>query len=235
MSNRPSLDSLSPEQAAFYAMSTDLALGKLAARGVQIGSVIDVGASNGMWSAVCETHFPKARYLLVEAQEYHRQGLLDYCATRPNAEFVLAAAGAEQGEIWFDDSSPWGGLAMTSRTETVKARVPMTTLDHEANTRGLSGPYLVKLDTHGFEVPILEGALAKVLPNAAVLVIECYNFRIAEGSLLFHEMIAWLHTKGFGVIDMCEPLWREFDHALWQMDLVFVPLSDPAFKRTTYL
>jgi FkbM family methyltransferase len=216
-------------------MSTDLALGKLAARGTEIGSVIDVGASNGMWSAVCERHFPKASYLLIEAQDYHRQALGDYCEARTNAEYVLAAAGAEQGEIWFDDSSPWGGLAMTTRTESVRTRVPMTTLDNEARTRNLPGPYLVKLDTHGFEVPILEGSLAHVLPAASILVIECYNFRIAPESLLFHEMIEWLHKKGFGVIDMCEPLWREHDHALWQMDLVFIPLSNPAFSHTTYL
>lgn len=234
MSEHPSLDSLPPETAAFYAMSTDLALKKIAERGIQIGSVLDVGASNGMWSAVCERHFPKARYLLVEAQDYHREALISYCTARDNAEFVLAAAGAERGEIWFDDSSPWGGLAMTEGSETVRTRVPQTTLDYEVLTRNLPGPYLVKLDTHGFEVPILEGTLTHVLPNTGLLVIECYNFRIAPGSLLFHEMIAWMHERGFGVVDMAEPLWREHDNCLWQMDLMFVPLTRPEFRYTAY-
>ena len=33
-----------------------------------------------------------------------------------------------------------------------------TTIDHEIGAYGLPGPYLIKLDTHGYEAPILCGA-----------------------------------------------------------------------------
>lgn len=36
--------------------------------------------------------------------------------------------------------------------------VPATTIDLEVAERGLQAPFVIKLDTHGFELPILNGA-----------------------------------------------------------------------------
>lgn len=229
----PVVSGEAPETAVFRSMSTDRALWRIARRNLAVGTVIDVGASNGMWSAVCERHFPSARYLLVEAQETHRHALEAYCRQRPHAEFVLAAGGPRQGEIWFDDSDPFGGLASDTPTASMRRKVPVTTLDHEVATRRLPGPHLVKLDVHGFEVPILEGAI-QTLRDAALVVIECYTFRVASGSLLFDEMVAWMRERGFGVIDASEPLWRARDACLWQMDFFFAPLSRPEFASNTW-
>jgi hypothetical protein len=46
------------ELATLRSMSTDRALWRLMGRGLDVNTVIDAGASNGMWSAVCEKHFP---------------------------------------------------------------------------------------------------------------------------------------------------------------------------------
>jgi hypothetical protein len=48
---------------------------------------------------------------------------------------------------------------------------------------------MIKLDTHGYEVPFLCGA-TETLRNTNLLVNETYNFRVIESSLLFHEIIA---------------------------------------------
>jgi FkbM family methyltransferase len=221
------------ETTIFRLMSTDRALARLARRGVEVGTVIDVGASNGMWSAVCEKHYPRANYLLVEAQETHRPALEEYCRRRPQAAFVLAAAGPRLGEIWFDDSDPFGGLASERQTASMRRKVPVTTLDHEIATRKLAGPHLVKLDVHGFEVPILDGAV-ETLRHASLVVIECYLFRVAEGCLLFDEMVARMRSLGFGVLDASEPLWRARDGCLWQMDFFFAPLTRPEFASNTW-
>jgi FkbM family methyltransferase len=37
--------------------------------------------------------------------------------------------------------------------------VPVVSIDSELERRKLDGPYLLKLDIHGFEVPILKGAI----------------------------------------------------------------------------
>ncbi|MBR1232027.1 FkbM family methyltransferase [Bradyrhizobium sp. AUGA SZCCT0182] len=222
-----------PEVLAFHAASTARALEKIAARGLEISTVIDVGASNGMWSAVTRQSFPKASYLLIEAQKVHKPDLINYCLTNSNTDYVLAAAGDSIGQIYFDDSAPFGGVASHQPTEAARTMLPVTTIDHEVSTRRLSGPFLIKLDTHGFEVPILQGA-AETLKHANLVVIEVYNFKITDQSLLFDEMCAYMRTLGFGVIDISEPLWRQRDNAFWQLDLFFIPLTRPEFAARTY-
>jgi hypothetical protein len=96
------------EVVALRSMSTYRALWHLAGRGLDINTVIDVGASNGMWSAVCEKHYPACHYLLVEAQEAHAQAVKAYCAARPKTQYVLAVAGDECGQIYCDGTDLFG-------------------------------------------------------------------------------------------------------------------------------
>jgi FkbM family methyltransferase len=228
-----------PEIVTLYTMSTDRALWRLAGRGIDINTVIDIGASDGRWSAICEEHYPACHYLLVEAHDPHAEALETYCAARPKAQYVLAVAGDECGEVhfYFDDKDLFGGAASKIELPGVDAWtckvVRQITIDDAIGTRALPGPYMIKLDTHGYEVPILRGA-KETLRKANLVVIETYNFRVQESSLLFHEMVAYMRDLGFGVIDMSEPIWREFDLALWQIDLFFVPLDRPEFHTTAY-
>lgn len=222
-----------PEVVAFHAASTARALQRISKRDLSIETVIDVGASNGMWSEVTEKVLPNATYLLIEAQEFHREALEVYCRQHPNAAYVLAAAGDQNGEVFFDDRMPFGGVASKEQTSHAKKAVPMYSIDHLVESRGLSGPFLLKLDTHGFEVPILNGA-TETLKTANLVVIEVYNFRILDQSLIFDEMCAFMRERGFGVIDISEPLWRVRDGAFWQMDMFFVPLSREEFAFRSY-
>lgn len=186
-----------------------------------VRTVIDVGASNGRWSVMARRHFPHARFLLVEAQaRAHEASLRDLRERWPEMEYVLAAAGSEVGTIRFDASDPLGGIAAPEASGPHVVEVPVTTLDAEAGRRGLGGPYLVKLDTHGYEVPILEGATG-VLRDAAVVVVEAYNFDLSATTRRFAQMTLWLEERGFRCVDLVDVLHRPRDGALWQMDLVF--------------
>lgn len=227
------IESEEPEKVAFHTASTPRALKNIAARGTEICTVIDVGASNGMWSEAARPFFPNAAYFLIEAQKVHERALQAYCASRPKTSYILAAAGDKTGEIFFDDSEPFGGVAAKVAGGKAQSVVPVTTIDHEIAVRSLQGPFLIKLDTHGFEVPILEGA-KEALKQANLVVIETYNFRLTEQTLLFDEMCAHMRALGFGVIDISEPLWRPRDDAFWQFDLFFVPLQRPEFSYNSY-
>ncbi|HVP08638.1 MAG TPA: FkbM family methyltransferase [Burkholderiales bacterium] len=208
------------------------ALARCAARNPGIRTVIDVGASDGRWSRAASRILPPARYLMVEARAEHEPGL---ARTSRDARFsyAICAAGNRDGEIYFDATDLFGGLASETPPEKNCIVVPVRRLDGLARERGLDGPYAIKLDTHGYEVPILEGA-AGLLPQTALLVIECYNFRVAPQALLAHEMCAWLEARGFRCIDLCDPLHRPRDGALWQMDLFFAPATDAAFTSNVY-
>jgi FkbM family methyltransferase len=208
-------------------------LQRAADRGIEVGTIIDVGASDGRWSDLALASFPNARSLLVEMNEEHVPGLLAFKQRRPGADYVLAAAGAKVGHIHINiTDDPFGGAALPAEAAGSK-RVPATTIDHEVASRGLPGPYLVKLDTHGFEVPILEGA-HKTLREASLLVIEVYNFTLMPGALRFHEMIARLDAAGFRPIDLCEPMYRPKDGAFWQCDLFFARSDRREFASNTY-
>jgi FkbM family methyltransferase len=197
-------------------VSLDAALNRTAARHTKVKTVIDIGASNGCWSKRLRKYYPHAFCLLVEANPYHQAALEQFKAVHDNIEYVLAAAGDIEGEIYFDGTAPFGGLASHEASEQTNLKVPVTTIDSLCQQYQLEPPYLIKLDTHGFEVPIFEGAQAS-LRQASLLVVETYNFDIAPNSLRFPQMCQYLETKGFRCIDMCEPMYREYDQALWQL------------------
>src|SRR5581483_10868751 len=115
-------------------------------------TVIDIGASTGIWSESLMRHFPSCQYLLIEAQPVHEPALREFCARHPNAQFALAAAGEEAGHIFFDAADPFSGQASFTRTASANLQLPVTTVDREIQARALNGPFLLKFDTHGFEL-----------------------------------------------------------------------------------
>ena len=196
-------------------LSLTWAMKRITSRGVNIQTVIDVGASIGDWCEVVKPFFPDADYLLVEANPAYKVELEKFNAKNKKTDFVLAAAGNSEGTIYFDNSDPLGGRAGVAPSNEV-IKIPV-----------------IKLDTHGFEIPILEGA-AEILKDTNLLVIEAYNFEMGEGSVKFYELCAWLDQKGFRPIDIIDPTHRLYDHMFWQMDLVFAPKSRPEFSYPNY-
>jgi FkbM family methyltransferase len=198
-------------------------------------TVIDVGASDGRWSRMVAEHLPDASFLLFEAQaEPHGEPLRQLQAADSRFHVVLAAAGDRDGTIHFDSTDAWSGVASHEPTGAHDIVVPVTTIDGEIERRGLPAPYLIKLDTHGFEVPILEGA-TRTLASAAAVVIEAYNFRLQPEALRFHELCSHLDGVGFRVIDIVDIMRRPRDDVLWQFDLFFARADAPEFAEAGYL
>lgn len=214
----------------------DNALARLRLRGESLfNTVIDVGASDGRWSQSVLTRFPAARCLLIEAQPVHEADLKAFCARHPTARYVLAAAGEAEGFVHFDAADPFGG-AVTDGPAAGPAsiRAAVTTIDRQVRDTGLPPPYLIKLDVHGYELPILKGA-AQVLAQASVCVIECYNFPMAmAGSLRFPELCLHLESLGFRCADLYDPMFRPADQLFWQVDFVFLRADRPEFAHLSY-
>lgn len=213
-------------------VSMEAALARRAACNPGVRTVIDVGASDGRWSRVARRILPPAHYFMVEARSEHESGLAK-TAAQADFSYEICAAGNRDGEIHFDATDLWGGQASDIAYEKNDIVVPVRRLDGLVAERRLEGPFALKLDTHGYELQIFEGA-REILAQARLLIVECYNFRLTPQSLLAHEMCAWLGERGFRCIDLCDPLYRARDGALWQMDLFFVPASDAAFASNSY-
>lgn len=217
----------------FDKISLEGALQRCRDRGVRVGTVIDIGASNGMWTEKCVKFFPDAAYFLVEAQSPHEPFLRRLKEKMPKLDYVMAAAGDKEGEIYFDASHLFGGLASYEPFAENNITVPVTTIDALVKQHNLQPPFLIKLDTHGFEVPILSGA-KETLAQTELLVIEVYNFHVSPGSLLFHEMCTYLEALAFRCVDLCDPLHRPRDQALWQFDLFFMRTDSPVLQSSSY-
>jgi FkbM family methyltransferase len=211
----------------------DRALGRVSKLGLLINTVIDVGASDGRWSQNCLRFFPDASFLLVEAQSGHLEGLENIKNEHPKVDYVLAAAGGEDGVIFFDDSQLFGGQASSSKEGDHMKEIPQISLDNEVKRRGLSGPFLIKLDTHGYEIPILEGA-RKLLENTNLLIIETYNFKLTDNSLRYWEMCKYLDELGFAPIENVDLMLRKKDNSFWQMDTFFIPSDHALFSYNKY-
>lgn len=213
--------------------SMEGALQRAAERGVKVNSVIDIGASNGMWSEICLKYFPDARYLLIEAQEPHRKGLEAFTQKYKNVEFEMAAAGEKEGKIYFDNSDLFGGLASETPLPGGCIEVNVTSIDAQVKKHNLKPPFLIKLDTHGFEMPILNGG-NDALENTSLLIIEQYNYQLTDNSLLYFQLTDYLFKKGFFSVDIVDLLLRPKDNTFWQMDVFYQPISDVNFDYRSY-
>ncbi len=215
-------------------MTMEGALQRCSNRGLMVNSVIDVGASDGRWSRICMNYLPNAKYLLIEAQAAHKKGLEQFISENANADYILAAAGRKNGKIYFDNGNLFGGIASEVPFENNCIEVPVLTIDDEIKRHQLQPPFLIKLDTHGFEVPILEGA-KNAIKNAELIIIETYNYQLTNDSLKYYQMCDYMAKLGFTSIEMVDLLLRKHDDSFWQMDTFFIRSDRKEFSYNSYL
>ena len=207
-------------------------LERSAQRGTNVSTWIDIGASDGSWSVLAKKSFPKAEFLLFEPLT-ERRPALEKLKHENNFHIVPAAAGRATGEISFavDAGLDGSGVALPGAAAT--RQVPVETIDDAVKRHQLPGPYGIKLDTHGYELPVLEGATA-TLAATSLLIVEAYNFQLTPDCLRFHELCAWMETRGFRCCDLASPMRRPSDGLFWQMDLAFIPAQSPLLVSNRY-
>jgi FkbM family methyltransferase len=211
----------------------DAALSRCIKRGLLVNTVIDIGASDGRWSKMCMSLIKDANYLLIEAQEGHKNKLEQFKTENNNAEFIIAAAGKKEGFIYFNNDDLFSGSASETPFEKDCIQVPVISIDNEVKKRNLKSPFILKLDTHGFEVPILEGAL-ETLKKAELVIIETYNFKLTNTSLKYYEICGFMEKLGFSSIEMADFMLRIHDKSFWQMDIFFIPNNRQEFDYRSY-
>lgn len=201
--------------------------------GIRIDNIIDIGGSNGIWSIRAMKRFPSASFIVIEPLVERKESLRNLSQKFPNFSFELCAAGETDGDkavlnISDDlDGSTINGHGGESR------QVPVRTIDAIVSQRKLTGNFLLKFDTHGYELPILKGA-SQTLNKTSIIIMETYNFQISDNALRFHEMCAIMENLGFRCYDIADPMLRDYDKSFWQVDLFFCRNDEKIFEYPYY-
>jgi FkbM family methyltransferase len=188
--------------------------------------VIDVGAVFGSWSSECSKVFPDSQYVLVEPLSEYDQQLKKVCFELKNAFSVPMCAGSRDGEQMFHVHEDLVGSSFMNEIEgvevDVKERLVKTiTLDTLIRDKKLEGKYLVKIDVQGAELEVLAGT-TNILLNTECLVLEVSLFRSFVGGADLYDIVEYMKKNGFVAYDIASLLYRPYDNALCQFDMVFV-------------
>lgn len=206
---------------------------RITTHGIAINSVIDIGASNGKWSVEMMKIFPEASLLAVEPLLEREEELENVKYAYSNFDYILCVAGEEAGqEVMLAVSDDLDGSTVGGVSEKFR-KIPARTVDSIIAEKKLEGPFLLKFDTHGYELPILSGA-RNTLMKTNVVIMEVYNFKISEHSKRFHEMCLHMEELGFSCYNMADPMLRVYDRAFWQMDLFFCRDNSRIFSHLQY-
>jgi FkbM family methyltransferase len=201
--------------------------------GPAVTTFIDIGASEGKWCLMAAAIFEESRFLAIEALEERRRDLEAVKHAHPRIDYEIAVVGNAVGPGYINVSDDLIGSGVYDPDAPNARPAPMVTIDHLVAERQLCPPFGIKFDTHGFEVPILEGA-RMTLEQTRLIVMEVYNFGDPARSKRFHRMCTHMEELGFRCFDLCGPMLRRRDGVLWQMDLFFAPADAEIFRYQTF-
>jgi len=209
------------------------AIRRIAEHEIPNRTIIDIGASSGSWSLKTMSAFPRASFLAIEPLRERQDALQRVKQKHDNFDYVLCVAGdKDRGEATLVVSEDLDGSTVDGAGGKPRT-VPTRTIDSIVAEKALTGPFLLKFDTHGYEIPILAGS-KDTLAKTNVIIMEVYNFKITQHALRFPEMCSYMERLGFRCYDIAGPLLRLYDKAFWQMDICFARSDSSIFSYSQY-
>jgi FkbM family methyltransferase len=187
------------------------------------GTVIDVGVAYGtpdLYEA-----FPTSKFYLVEPlREFEPD--LERLKSTYDTEYVLAAAGAAQGEVTLNIHADPRQTTSLARAAVDHRVVPVVTVDQVVAGRDLRTPVMLKIDTEGQELSVLRGA-AETLPKVDLVILETRLISYVDGLPEIADIMEHMTGQGFSLYDILDGGYRPLDNALEIVDLVFTRNDSP--------
>ena len=215
-------------------LSQRASLERMKAAGLEPGTVFDIGVATG--TPELYGVFEGVRYVLVEPLKESEPFMQEVVDAHPGSVAVIAAAGRAMGEASFTVTRNLSGSSFLVRSENAEIRtVRVVTLDHLAELHEPPGPYLLKLDVQGYELEALAGAERMLAKTCAIVTeVSLWADRKGRGMAEFAALVAWLRERGFVLYDLAQVVRRDFDDAITEMDLVFLPSDSPLRAISAY-
>lgn len=180
--------------------------------------VVDIGAYHGEWTSSFLEVFPNTTVLMIEAQRSKEMHLHKICHLNPKCRYQIELLSSEKGKsIAFYENETASHVVNYDEDNTV--RIDSDTIDCVMEKEMLY-PDFIKLDVQGHELEILKGG-ETTLKNAEFCLLEVSLLELS-GEPSFATVIDFMDQRGFQAYDICQFMRRPFDHALYQVDLLFI-------------
>ena len=188
-------------------------------------NAMDVGAFKGYWARVCLDIFPEAKITCIEPQDEPQKYLRKLSKTKANVQVIQILLGRMHSDfVPFQEKGPGSSVLLGSGSSSRSK--PMTTIDALIKSGKCEPPELVKLDVQGYEIEILEGWTVG-FEHCQVIQSEISLLPIVQGAPLLHELVTYLHRRGFVMFDVDELIRAPSDGAVWQIDALFCQIDSP--------
>ena len=221
-----------------HAKRYEVFLELLARRGFKPATVVDVGVNQGTpWLYQA---FPEAKLVLIDAnpgstgslrelQEQFGADVYNHAVGEHEAQAILMTDLVQPG------SSSLLAVSEAVRTEWAKAGVDRTyahvpvrvrTLDATLADKPYAAPFLIKIDTEGYEREVVLGA-RECLKRTDVVVAEVSVVKRFDASYEFAEFISLMNERDFALFDILEGKALGKGGPLSYIDAAFVRRGSP--------
>lgn len=186
------------------------------------GTIIDVGAARG--TPDLYRSFPDAYLVLFEPlPDFVPE--LEKIVSKRKGEYHICALMSESGSSTILKSADKFGSSMMHKIEDEHDQrlvpVEVNTLDEMIKPE-LQSPMILKTDCQGGDFDVIRGG-NETLQKCEIVVMEISLFQFWGGH---HpkplEILNYMNERGFVLYDFLDGLFRPYDNALGQLDMVFV-------------
>jgi len=205
---------------------------RLHAMGLRPLTILDIGASRGMFSRCAHYVFPAAAVYAFEPLRDCYENLANLKSVIKKFESYNVALGAENGETAIHRSSYDYSSSLLEMGELHKEAFPYSagerlekvevrTLDGILKGKSLERPVLMKIDVQGYEKPVLLGA-RETLACTDYVVCEMSFKPLYKGQALFDEVYHHLVSSGFRFFGQVGELQHPDSSEVLQVDGLFI-------------
>lgn len=200
-------------------------------------TLFDIGANHGQASLELVKAFPKSEIYSFEPDPDTYTGLVQVTKSYQEIKTFNIGFGHQKGRVQMNINKGSGGNSILSVsdkisdsafgdwTESIGQReVEITTLDSFCIEQNINQLDLVKLDTQGYELKILEGANGTIIPsNTKAIFIEVLFAELYTNQAYFHNIYKVLTDRGFKLAGLYNKFHKiETPHYLLWCDALFV-------------
>jgi len=201
-------------------------------QGVNIRTVLDVGASEDYFALECHRIFPDAKIYCFEPLRDSFEKLNSILKKIPRAESFNFALGDKKERIAmyrneYPDSSSIRKMkqlhkeAFSYTSKETAEDIEVDTLDTVAQGLTMEDAILLEIDTQGYEDKVIRGAV-NTLRRIKIIIVETSFFELYEGQPLFSDMYESLVKYGFTYSGSWHQMESPLDGALLQQDSIFI-------------